>query len=140
VGPQARNIIFRGRTRLPGYLPGSQASTWLEPGTVSCGATILLCFAWLLSFPTWGSCGCASLLPTPAYELQLTGESTKPSNMCRPIPSYCIGQHNHRLPFWLGAMPLGQAICLSVDRPNLLWTECFTEKPPLLRRTYLMSE
>jgi hypothetical protein len=54
VGAQARNIIFRGWRRLFDCLPGSQASTWLEPGTISHGATILFCFAWLLSFPMWG--------------------------------------------------------------------------------------
>jgi hypothetical protein len=54
VGAQARNIIFRGWRRLFDCLPGSQASTWLEPGMISHGATILFCFAWLLSFPMWG--------------------------------------------------------------------------------------
>jgi hypothetical protein len=39
---------------LPGSLLGSQALTWLEPRTVSRGVAILICFAWLLSFPSWG--------------------------------------------------------------------------------------
>jgi hypothetical protein len=36
-------------------LLGSQALTWRVPETVLGVATVLLYFAWLLSFPTWGA-------------------------------------------------------------------------------------
>jgi hypothetical protein len=42
---------------------------WLEPEIVSGAAAILIRFAWLLSIPTWGLCGEASLMPTSMYEL-----------------------------------------------------------------------
>jgi hypothetical protein len=33
--------------------PSPQTLTWLEPRMVSRGATILIFFPWLLSFPSW---------------------------------------------------------------------------------------
>jgi hypothetical protein len=39
------------------------------------------------------------LPPTLAYELQLIGEGTKPSNRRRPIPSHCTGQCDLIPPF-----------------------------------------
>jgi hypothetical protein len=38
---------------LPDSRLGSRALTWLEIGTVSRGAAVLICFAWLLYFPSW---------------------------------------------------------------------------------------
>jgi hypothetical protein len=73
---------------------------WLEPMKVSHGATILLYFAWLLSFPMWGWCGWTSLPPIPAYKLWLTGEGSEPSDRCHPILLHCTGQHGFRLAFW----------------------------------------
>jgi hypothetical protein len=53
-GPRLKMSACKVRTRLPGYLLGSQASMWPVPGMVLRVATALLHLAWLLSLLMWG--------------------------------------------------------------------------------------
>jgi hypothetical protein len=40
------------------------------PGTVIRDVALWWCFTWLLSLPTWGRCGRASLPPAPSFGQQ----------------------------------------------------------------------
>jgi hypothetical protein len=58
----------------------------------------------------------------PAYELWLIDEGAELSARRCPISSHCVGLRGHRPPFWWGAKPPSQAICLGVDHPDPWWT------------------
>jgi hypothetical protein len=125
-GPQDGNVVFKVRRwRLDGCLV-SWALTWLEPKTISHGATVLICFDWLLSFPSWGDVeGLLYHLHGPAnYSWQarvqsiLTGAITSCHDLC--------------LPFRGGAKPLRQTIYHGVDRPGPWWTESSLENSAYL--------
>jgi hypothetical protein len=57
MGPQAGNTGCGVRRRLPGYLLGSQASTWLLPRTVFRAVIALLCLTTLSFGRPLGNCG-----------------------------------------------------------------------------------
>jgi hypothetical protein len=93
-------------------------------------------FAWLLSHPMWGWCGCASLPPTPSYDLQPSDKG-----MGLLVRYWLVSSLQSVVaPFWMMWSPrawiFGAVLTVWVPvQSNLTWCTSF-----LLGPVYLMSD
>jgi hypothetical protein len=107
---------------------------WPVPKMVLGESTTLLCL------PRGGRCGWASLPPAPASELWLTRKGTKPLDRCCLMLSHHTGRHGFRPAFWGMRSPQDgpSIVVFTAHVPN--GVDSLWRSPPLLDRTYLMSE
>jgi hypothetical protein len=129
VGPQAWNISLRVWKRLPGCLLGSWALIWLELEMTSCGVTVLLCFTWSLSFPTWDDVD--GLACCPHCPTNYGWQARVQSPLTGDIPSHCTVWAGMTLDCHSrgGAKPPGWIIYLGVDRLGPWWIRSLMENP-----------